>query len=81
MLNYLQKKAHTKGVHLKTVKADMCNFTINPVDFTFIMMGTIGLIQSNADLLHLDSVAKSLKKGGLYLMENVKQNWTSKIIF
>ncbi len=82
MLDYLQKKAHTEGVHIETVKADMCNFTVKKVDFAFIMMGTIGLIQSNADfLLHLDSVAKSLKKGGLYVMENVKQDWTSESFF
>ena len=28
--------------------------------------------------MHLDSLANSLKKGGLYLIENIRLDWTSK---
>ncbi|MFW6197184.1 MAG: hypothetical protein ACOC5D_07625, partial [Thermoplasmatota archaeon] len=48
----------------------------------FMLMGTIGLIQSNEDFLsHLDSVADSLRSGGLYLIENLKLDWDSDDFF
>jgi SAM-dependent methyltransferase len=78
MLEYLKEKARQKKVHIEPVAADMCDFTVKDIDFAFIMMGTIGLIESNERfLLHLDSVARSLKKGGLYLIENCKLDWIS----
>ncbi|MFW6375612.1 MAG: hypothetical protein ACOCZJ_00450 [Thermoplasmatota archaeon] len=48
----------------------------------FMLMGTIGLIQSNEDFLsHLVSVAESLRTGGLYLIENLKLDWNSGAFF
>ena len=45
-------------------------------------MGTIGLIESlDKFLSHIESVAGSLKSGGLYLIENMKLNWTSDEFF
>jgi SAM-dependent methyltransferase len=83
MLKYLNKKAEEEGVRLKTVKADLRDFKLEKkVDFAFIMMGTISYVDSNYQLLvHLDSVADSLKKGGLYLIENFRLDWASEDFF
>ncbi|MFP4050856.1 MAG: class I SAM-dependent methyltransferase [Thermoplasmata archaeon] len=83
MLEYLSEKAEGEGVELDTVKADMIDFELDKkVDMAFMLMGTIGLIQSNEDFLsHLDSVADSLRNGGLYLIENLKLGWNSDDFF
>lgn len=83
MLNYLQEKADKEGIDIETVKADMIDFELGEkVDLAFMLMGTIGLIQSNEDLLtHLDSVADTLRNGGLYLIENLKLDWNSDDLF
>lgn len=83
MLGYLSEKAEEEGVDIKTIKADMVDFEVDEkVDLAFILMGTIGLIKSNDDLLtHLDSVADSLRSGGLYLIENLKLDWNSEDLF
>ena len=80
MLRYLKQKTKEEGVNIETVKDDMGNFRLDKkVEFAFIMMGSISNIESNEDLLsHLDSVANSLKKGGLYLIENFRLDWSSK---
>jgi len=53
-----------------------------PADFAVILMGTIGLIGSKENLLsHLDSVARSLNSGGLYIIENLSINWHSPEFF
>jgi SAM-dependent methyltransferase len=80
MLKYLENRAKEEGIRIETIKGDMTNFKLEmKADFSFIMMGTINLIESNKKfLLHLDSLANSLKKGGLYLIENIRLYWTSK---
>ena len=77
MLVYLEEKAGEVGVRVETVQADMTDFTLEtPVDFGHILMGTISLIGSKKNLLsHLDSVARSLNSGGLYIIENLSINW------
>jgi len=79
MLAYLRERAHEEGVRVSTVEADMTDFSLDgPADLALILIGTIGLIGSREDLLsHLDSVARSLKGGGLYVIENLKLNWHS----
>jgi hypothetical protein len=61
----------------------MTGFTLEtPVDLAFILMGTISLMGSKVNLLsHLDSVARSLNSGGLYLIENLSINWHSPDFF
>jgi len=83
MLKYLEKKAKEEGVKIETIKADMTDFRLErKADFAFTMMGTISYIESNEKFLaHLDSVAHSLNKGGLYLIENFALNWASKDFF
>jgi hypothetical protein len=46
------------------------------------MMGTISCIGSKEEFLsHLDSVARSLRSGGLYLMENLRLDWAGGGLF
>jgi len=77
MLRYLEERAEEEGVSVETVKADMTDFRLEqPVDFAFIMMGTICEIGSKDGFLrHLDCVADSLREGGLYLIENLRLDW------
>lgn len=79
MLKYLKHKAKEEKIKIKTIKANMVNFKLkNKVDFAFIMMGTIGYVRNNDEFLkHLDSVACSLNKGGLYLIENFTIDWAN----
>ncbi len=83
MLKYLNKRAKQEGIKVETIKADMTRFRLKKkVDFAFIMMGTIGYIKSNEEFLtHLDSVAGSLKKGGLFLIENFRLDWYNRNLF
>ena len=79
MLIYLKEKTRKMGVRVETVQSSMTDFTLDaPVDLALILMGTIGLIDSRENLLlHLDSVARSLNSGGLYIIENLNINWHS----
>jgi SAM-dependent methyltransferase len=79
MLAYLKEKSREAGVRVETVEADMADFALDgPVDLALILMGTIGLMGSKENLLsHLDSVARSLNRGGLYIIENLNINWHS----
>lgn len=83
MLAYLKEKAGEEGVRVETVQSDMTGFTLEVLaDFAVILMGTIGLIGSKENLLaHLDSVARSLNSGGLYIIENLSINWHSPDFF
>lgn len=78
MLNYLKQKAKEEGIEIETIKADMTNFKLKKkVDCAFIMMGSFRF-KANVELLkHLDYVSNSLKKGGLYLIENMELDWLS----
>jgi len=77
MLTYLRQQ----DPRIKTIKANMAQFRLSQkVDFTFNMMGTISYCRRNAEFLsHLDSLAKSLNKGGLYLIENFRLDWSDKL--
>jgi ubiquinone/menaquinone biosynthesis C-methylase UbiE len=77
MLQYLRQKTKEDGTEIETVKADMTDFLCPQVDFAFIMMGSF-TFSSNQELLkHLDCVSRSLRKGGLYLIENMILDWSS----
>lgn len=78
MLEYLSKRAEEEGQKVETVQADMCNFRLKKkADFAFIMMGSLTVESNERFLSHLDSVAFSLRKGGLYFIQNVFVNWMS----
>jgi SAM-dependent methyltransferase len=77
MLSYLRAKAREEGTEIETVRGDMRSFRLDrKVDFAFIMMGTIAYLRNNDEFLsHLRSVARAVKRGGLYLIENMKLDW------
>jgi len=77
MLAYLRKKAKEEGLKIETIQADMCRFRLKrKVDFAFIMMGSLDVESNERFLTHLDSVAASLKEGGLYFIQNMGLDWT-----
>ncbi len=77
MLAYLRGKAKEEGLKVETLKADMYAFRLKrKVDFAFIMMGSFNAGSNEELLSHLDSVACSLKKGGLYFIQNMALDWT-----
>ena len=76
MLAYLRVKAQEEGLRIETVEADMCRFRLKEkVDFAFIMMGSLKVKSNDRFLAHLDSVAASLKRGGLYFIQNMGLDW------
>jgi len=76
MLAYLQQKAKEEGIKIETVQADMCNFKLEKkADFAFVMMGSLSFESNEQFLSHLDSVAYSLKRGGLYFIQNKAVDW------
>ena len=80
MLEYLSRRAEEEGRKIETVQADMCNFRLEKnVDFAFIMMGSLVVESNERFLSHLDSVAFSLRRGGLYFIQNVCVNWASSL--
>lgn len=70
MLDYSREKASRIGGEVDLIQADMVDFSLEtPVDFAFIMLGTLS-VKSTAQLVtHFDCVARSLNKGGLYLLD------------
>jgi SAM-dependent methyltransferase len=76
MLAYLADRAKEERLSIETVQADMCAFRLKgKVDFAFVMMGSL-VTDSDAKLLsHLDSVAATLKSGGLYFIQNKAVDW------
>lgn len=77
MLSYLSEKAREERVQVETVQADMCSFRLEKkVDFAFIMMGSLVVESNEKFMAHLNSVAYSLKRGGLYFIQNKTVDWT-----
>ncbi len=83
MLKYLKARARKEGVRVETMRADLAGFRLRPkADFACIMMGTISYVRSNREFLsHLDSVAASLRSGGLYLIDDFRLDWAGKTFF
>lgn len=76
MLEYIKKKSKEDGTKIETIKADFKDFRLkNKADFAIILMGTISYVRKKHFLRHLDSVASSLRKGGLYIIENFRLNY------
>ncbi|UCH56921.1 MAG: class I SAM-dependent methyltransferase [Candidatus Bathyarchaeota archaeon] len=83
MLEHLEREAELMGVSIETFQADMNDFSLEKrADFAFTMMGTICYAGDNRGMLsHLGSVAASLNRGGLYLIENLRLDWASEGFF
>lgn len=71
MVAYGVEKARLADAPITYLQGDMRNFELpQPVDLAAIFMDSTSYLITNEDLVnHLKSVAKSLKKDGLYLME------------
>jgi cyclopropane fatty-acyl-phospholipid synthase-like methyltransferase len=80
MLAYLKEKAKEEKVKIETIQADMYKFKLTKkVDFAFIMMGSLDAESNEKFLSHLDSLAASLNKGGLYFIQNMTLDWTQNV--
>ena len=77
MLDYLLSRAEEEQVAVETIDADMLDFRLaEQVDFCYVMMGSIQYVGDNHGLVsHLSSVARALRPGGLYLIENLMMDW------
>lgn len=71
MVAYGVEKAKAAGVSISYRRGDMRNFELpEPVDLAAIFMDSTSYLITNEDVInHLQSVARSLKNDGLYLLE------------
>jgi len=70
MLEYSRAKAKPPGHEIELHKADMNDFAIpEPVDFAYIMLGSLSSPTTEALHRHFDCVAGAVKPGGLYLLD------------
>jgi len=87
MLNFVEARAKEKEIKTRLFRANMNKFSLGKtkVDLIYVLLGSL-YVKSNDDFFnHLDSVAKVLKSGGLYVLDGVvwfnilsdnKQRWT-----
>ncbi len=70
------EKAKRAGARAEFVRSRMSAFRIDPpVDFAYIMLGSL-YVADTAELTgHFDSLAASLRPGGLYLMDWCLKTW------
>ena len=70
MLDYGAERARSTGIEAKFIQANMVEFeTEEKYDFAFIMLGSL-FASSTAEInSHFKSVARALRKGGLYLLD------------
>ncbi|HOF87891.1 MAG TPA: class I SAM-dependent methyltransferase, partial [Armatimonadota bacterium] len=82
MLAYLHARAAEEQVRVETICADMRDFALPaPVDVCYILLGTIPYVGSRQGMLdHLACVARALRPGGLYLIENLLMDWVSAVV-
>ena len=70
MLTYSKEKAGKRGTDARFLKADMVDFRIDQgVDFAFVMLGSLFVKSSGELVSHFDAVARTLRPGGLYLLD------------
>ena len=70
MLKYAAAKWQDTPRPVELVEGDMVSFSLDsPVDFAFVMLGSLYL-NSQADMSrHFDSIAAALRPGGLYFLD------------
>ena len=70
MLEDARKKAEDLGLPATLVLGDMCHFSLEaPVDFVYVMLGSLFVTSTDNLLEHLEAVARALRPGGLYLLD------------
>jgi SAM-dependent methyltransferase len=70
MLRYLRRKLRRRGLQAELVHGDMVDYrTAEPVDAAFCTFNTFRhLMDDEAAIGHLNSVAASLRSGGIYIL-------------
>ncbi|SRR6266568_1528990 len=70
MLDYSRRKAEKLSISATLLRADMRSFSLDgPVDFAYIMLGSLYAKTTENINSHLNSVADALNPGGLYLLD------------
>jgi len=71
MVRYAREKNEEEGGSAEILQGDMINFTLpHKVDLALCMIASIHMLTTNEELLgHLDSVARNLNPGGIYVIE------------
>ena len=85
MIKFAQEKAQTHNFEAHFHLADLVNFQLEePLDFLYIMLGSLYVGNTEGLLNHFRSVEKALKPGGLYFLDwcvdfspldNVQDSW------
>jgi len=72
MLNFTKKKAKERGIDTKLFLGNMNHFSLGKlkVDLVYILLGSLYATSNDEFFKHLDCVAKVLKKGGLYILND-----------
>lgn len=70
MIDYATRKWHYLSPPPRFLRADMASFTLpEPVDFVFVLLGSLYVNTPERLTSHFDSVAETLRPGGLYLLD------------
>jgi len=70
MLEYSRQKASRIGAKVNLIRGNMVDVSLDVlVDFVYITLGSLYVRNTSELMTHFDSVAKVLKKGGLYLLD------------
>ena len=88
MIASSKEKAARRSIRARFIRGDMKNFSMAAkVDLACVLLGSL-YVNSDSDLIHhLKSVGKTLKSGGLYMLDGVveffpgqikRQSWTMK---
>lgn len=87
MLNFVKARAKRKGIETKLFCKNMNNFSLGKlrIDLAYVLLGSLYVKSNDEFFKHLNSVAKILRSGGLYILDGVvwfnifnndKQSWT-----
>ncbi len=86
MLAYARAKAEALGFPVKLLQGNLAHFHLpEPVDFVYIMLGSLYVQTTEQLISHFASVEKALKPGGLYFLDwcidfspltNTRDAWT-----
>ncbi len=70
MLDYSRQKAAASGCRAELIHGNMIDFSLGaPVDFVYVLLGSM-FVKSTSELLtHLASVGRALRGGGLYFLD------------
>lgn len=70
MLDFARRKAAAYGDQAQFVQGDLTDFQLDaPVDFAYVMLGSIYVTNTAAFDAHYASVARALRPGGLYFLD------------